>query len=79
MIGCIQRQREVSTVNRIHRVTHATSDEMKQILSDASISSKKLDEVGDKVFESCDKCASSGRPRKSNKMSLSHGNEAFNE
>lgn len=75
----VDGKREVATVRKMHRLTHATSDEMKMIFVDASRSSPKIRQACEKVFQACYICASSGRPRQSKKISISHVNEAFNE
>lgn len=61
--GGIQGQRDVETVKRVHRLTHVSSDDMKQIFSDESATSAKMEEACDKVLEAWDICASSGSSR----------------
>lgn len=52
----------------------ALTEEMKKLFADAGISIEKINESCDKVYEACDICASTGRPRHSKKISLTHVN-----
>lgn len=70
---------ELATVKRVHRFTHAASLEMKSLLSDAAIFTRRVREAFKNVYRACDVCASASRPHHLNKTSLTHVNEGFNE
>lgn len=71
---------ELNVLEKIHRYTHASSKEMKHLLSDANIHlSKNLSDVCHGVCRPCVVCVSSGRPVEMKKASLTHVNEAINE
>lgn len=63
---------------RIHHLTHANPEQIKNVCDQAGILNPALDQAIQKVSEACDICASTGRPATSNKISLTHVNEAFN-
>lgn len=79
LMGNTVGRREVGMVKKVHRLTHATSEEMKRLFKDARMGNRKVCEACDKVYEACDICTSSGRPHNSKKISLTHVNEGFNE
>lgn len=67
-----------NAVKKLHRVTHATYDEMIQLLSDANVLTDKLSRLFEQVYNSCNICASTGRPNDKKKISVAHVNEALN-
>lgn len=79
LLGNVSNRREIAMVKKIHRLTHATDDEMKQLFKDGNMSNERINDACEKIHQACDICTSTGRPRNSKKISLSHVNEAFNE
>lgn len=71
--------KESHIAKKLHRVSHAPKSEMITLLRDAGVENKKIFDHYDAAYDSCDICASSGRPRNKIKVSLKHVNEAFNE
>lgn len=63
---------------KMHRFTHATATEMKMLLRDSVHSGEDLTRACEKVYRTCDICASSERKGLKRKVSLSHVNAAFN-
>lgn len=66
------------TAKRIHRLTHAPSEQIKAVFEQAGALTDGLSEAIDTVENACGICRSSGRPAASRKISLTHVNEAFN-
>ena len=64
---------------RVHRYTHATADEMRDLCKDGGILNDELDNAIERVVSACDICTKNGRPKPTTKVSLSHVNEDFNE
>lgn len=73
------KRADLNMVKRLHRFTHATSDEMQRILSDGGRLTEVIENACDKVFQACDICTSTGAPKSRRKISLSHVNTAFND
>jgi len=69
----------LTIAKRLHRYTHATADEMKNLYDNAGILSRELSAAFDRVYQACDICASSGRPHHSKKLSIAHIDKAFND
>ena len=78
MMGSPMARRELNMVKRVHRFSHSTATEMKELFKDASLLSGGIGKACDKVHRACDICASTGRLKDKEKVSLTHVNEAFN-
>lgn len=78
MMSTIDKNSDLKFVKKLHGFTHASSYEMKNLISDAGIMTAALEKLCDKVFEPCPICSSSGRPAHRKKISIFHVNEAFN-
>lgn len=65
-------------IKKLHRLTQAHAEEMKSLSSDSNNLTPEIAEFCDKIYASCDICASTGNPRDKKKVSISHVNEAFN-
>lgn len=78
LMANIMSRPELCVAKKIHRYTHATSDEMKDLYKGAGILTTKLSEAFDKVYKACEICCRNGRPLNSKKLSLTHVNKAFN-
>lgn len=63
----------------VHRYTHATEHDMRELCKDADILDPALDAAIKAVCDACKVCAKNGLPKSSRKVSLSHVNEAFNQ
>lgn len=79
ILGTTLHSEEAHISKELHRVRHATKQEIKDLLRDAGIDNKKIFDRYNAVFDSCDICATPGRPHQKVKMPLKHVNEAFNE
>lgn len=66
-------------VAKMHRFSHAHSDDMKAILSDAGRLDEGAKRACEEVFKACPICATTGRPAQHRKVSLTHVNEEFNQ
>ena len=77
-MGSPMARRELNFVKRVHRFSHGTATEMKELFEDASLLSGGIGKACDRVHRACDICASTGRPKDKKKVSLTHVNEAFN-
>lgn len=75
----VVKRTELNVVKKIHRQTHASSDEMKNLLRSAGDLSKEMIEACDKVYDACPIRASGRRPAKSGKVSMTHISTAFND
>lgn len=64
---------------KIHRFTHAPTDEVKSLCKDAGILSEELSQAIETVHAECEVCAKNGRPASMRKISLNYVNAAFNE
>lgn len=74
-----QAQDATATVAKIHRFSHAHSDDMKAILQDAGRLDAETKQACDDVLNSCPVCVTTGRPAQHRKVSLTHVNAAFNQ
>lgn len=63
---------------RIHRLTHASPDQIKSVCQQAGIPTDRIENAIDEVTDACSICARTGYPSPSKKISLTHVNEAFN-
>lgn len=72
LMGNIKKQPSLNMVKKIHRFSHGTADEMKQIFSDAGMDTPDVRRACERVFEACEVCVSSGRPANRAKVSLTH-------
>lgn len=63
---------------RVHRLTHAPSEQIKGVCDDAGVLTQALETAIDNVGAACGICAQSGKPAPTNKISLTHVNERFN-
>lgn len=79
LLGRKGKHIDANAIKKIHRFTHATAKEMKSILTDAGIQDKHIHDICDRVYDSCDICASSGTPSHKKKISLNNVNRAFND
>lgn len=79
MTASIGNRKGLNMVKKIHRFTHATADEMIDILKDAGRLTPDVKLNCERVYASCGICAKTGRPFIRRKVSLTHVNEAFNE
>lgn len=75
----IVRNKDLNIVKKVHRFTHASAQEMKSIFTDSVMLTPNISKACDKVHDSCDICASSGRPKIKKRVSLSHINEQFTQ
>lgn len=66
-------------VEKMHRFSHAHTDDMKAILQDAGRLSNEAKRACDDVFNSCPVCVTTGRPAQHKKVSLTHVNSEFNQ
>lgn len=57
------KRKEVASVKKLNRLKHTPSDEMKKIYADEPMYSAKIEEEYGTIFQACEICASSGRPR----------------
>lgn len=69
----------LNLVKKIHRFTHATPGEMKQLLDDADTSTPHLEDAYDNVHEACAISACNGHPGDQRKFSVTHINSTFYE
>lgn len=51
MMSHIDRNKDVSFIDKMHRSTHAIENEMKTLLNDAGILRNPMSEAGEKVFK----------------------------
>lgn len=79
LMGNVIKRPELNMAKKIHRFTHAHSDEMKMLFKDAGMLTPVLKAACEKVHDACEICVSSGEPKKRKKISLTHVNSAFNE
>ena len=78
LLGGMKIRFDKNAIKRIHRFTHAPAKEIKSILNDAGVLNEELSDYCEEVHNSCDICASSGRPAHRKKVSITHVNEEFN-
>lgn len=64
---------------QLHRLTHAPSQQVKNLCRHAGILSEDLEDAIDAIDAACEVCARHGRPLPLKKISLTPVNEAFNE
>ena len=79
MLSSPKSRINTNAIKRIHRMTHATADEMRKLLEDAGQLTTELSEACGRVHEACEVCVSTGRPAHKRKISLTHVNEEFNQ
>lgn len=79
LMASIVKRPPLNILKKIHRFTDASAGKMKQLLSDADMSTPDLEEACDKFHDACEICASTGSPADWRKISLTHINSAFNE
>lgn len=71
--------RPMTTAKRVHRLTHATAEELIHICKTANWLTPDPKTSIRKVTAACQICAESGLPVPSKKISITHMNEAFNQ
>lgn len=64
---------------RLHRFTHATTNDIQRLLSDAGKLTGHLEGAYERVYDACDICAATGQQKPRRKVSISHINTAFND
>lgn len=79
LMSNIVKRKELNLAKRIHRFGHSSVSDMMDIMTDANLDTEKLRHACQKVYDACDICAASGRPKIKKKISLSHVNEGFNQ
>lgn len=79
LMSSVDKHRTLNIVKKLHRFSHASSSDMACLLESAGYKDNNLKDICERVYNSCDICASSGRPSHMRKISVSHVNEAFNE
>jgi len=76
--GRIQGMLPHSIAKKLHRYTHATVQEMTKICQAAGILNEKIRRALEDTFEACEVCCTTGRPKDSKKVSITHLDSPFN-
>lgn len=74
LLGLTFGGKESHVAKKLHRVTHVSKQDMKDLLCDAGVENKRPFDRCNDVHESCDICASFGWPSSKVKISLKHVN-----
>lgn len=75
----VEKRTELHVAKKIHRYTHTSSDEMRNIRRCAGDLSQEVIQECDKIYEACPNCASSGGPVERRKVSIAPVSTAFND
>lgn len=78
LLSGIVKRTDLNLAKKIHRFLHTSPEKTIGLLKDAGMSSAAVKETCRKAHAACSICVSSGRPKDKIKLSLTHGNEAFN-